>query len=281
VAILVAARPRQWTKNLLLFAGILFAAELGDPGRVLSACLAFLAYCAASSAAYLANDVRDRAADRTHPVKRRRPVAAGELRVRTAIAAAAALAVLALLLVWPLGAASVACLALFASLQAAYTLGLKRLVLVDVLAIAALFVVRAAAGALAVDVRISPWLLVCTGLLALLLALGKRRAELVLPGAGAASRAALSGYTVSLLDQLIGAIAAATIAAYAVYAITAHTPVLAATIPFVVYGVFRYLQLVHTRGAGEEPEQMLATDPALLVAVAVWAAVAAAVLAMT
>ncbi len=179
-AALVALRPRQWVKNLLLFAGILFAAKLGDPVRWLEAVAAFIAYCAASSAAYLVNDVRDADGDRRHPVKRRRPVAARELAERQALGLASLLAVASLLLVAALGMLSLALLAAFGALQAGYTLRLKHLVLVDVVVIAGLFVVRAAAGAVAVDVRISPWLLVCTGLLALFLALGKRRAELVL-----------------------------------------------------------------------------------------------------
>ena len=174
-AALTALRPKQWAKNLLLFAGILFAAKLGDAVRWAEAAAAFAAYCAASSSAYLVNDVRDVEADRRHPVKRRRPIAARELAVRSAIAIAAGLGVLALALTVPLGPAAVALLAGFAGLQAVYTLFLRHVVLVDVLAISGLFLIRAAAGAVAVDVRISPWLLVCTGLLALFLALGKRR----------------------------------------------------------------------------------------------------------
>ena len=183
VAAFVALRPRQWTKNLLLFAGIIFAAQLGDAGRWVAAITAFVAYCAASSAAYLVNDVRDVASDRLHPVKRTRPIARGELGRRRALGLAAALTVLALALVALLGPLSLACMFGFLALQAAYSLRLKTIELVDVIAIAGLFVVRAAAGAVAVDVRISEWLLLCTFLLALFLALGKRRAELALEGA--------------------------------------------------------------------------------------------------
>jgi 4-hydroxybenzoate polyprenyltransferase len=180
-----ALRPRQWTKNLLLFAGLVFAAKLGDATRWLEAFLAFAAYCAASSAAYLANDVRDAAHDREHPVKRLRPVASGELPPNLALGVAGALAAAALAAAVVLGPWSVAFIAAFLGLQGAYTAGLKHVVLIDVFAIAGLFVVRASAGAEAVDVRISPWLLICTGLLALFLALAKRRAELVLVGAEA------------------------------------------------------------------------------------------------
>jgi 4-hydroxybenzoate polyprenyltransferase len=276
----VALRPRQWVKNLLLFAGILFAAQLGDPVRWLEAVTAFIAYCAASSAAYLVNDVRDADGDRRHPVKRRRPVAVRELAERQALGLACLLAVVSLLLVAVLGVPSLALLAAFSALQVGYTLRLKLVVLVDVVVIAGLFVVRAAAGAVAVDVRISPWLLVCTGLLALFLALGKRRAELLLVERSVTrGRAVLDGYSIALVDQLLTVVAAATIAAYAVYTLTARdTWALAATIPFVVFGLFRYLLLLHRQSAGEEPENVLLGDGPILATVAAWAATCAAIL---
>ena len=278
VAALVAMRPRQWTKNLLLFAGIIFAAKLGDPARWAAAVAAFVTYCAASSAAYLVNDVRDAESDRLHPVKRSRPIARGELSPRAACVLAAALALAALTLAGALGPPSLACLAAFVALQAAYSLGLKTFELVDVLAIAGLFVLRASAGAIAVDVRISEWLLLCTFLLALFVALGKRRAELGLDGVHA--RPALDGYSVALVDQLLAIVAAATIAAYTGYALAAHdTRWLVATVPLVVYGLFRYLLLLHRRGLGEEPETLLVEDLPLLVTVAVWAAACAVILA--
>jgi 4-hydroxybenzoate polyprenyltransferase len=277
-AALVAMRPRQWTKNLLLFAGIIFAAKLGDPARWLAAVTAFVAYCAASSAAYLVNDVRDAESDRLHPVKRARPIARGELSPQVALALAGALALAAVVLAGMLGPMSLACLAAFVALQAAYSLGLKAFELVDVLAIAGLFVLRASAGAIAVDVRISEWLLLCTFLLALFVALGKRRAELGLDGVRA--RPALDGYSVALVDQLLGIVAAATIAAYTGYALAAHdTRWLVATVPLVVYGLFRYLLLLHRRGLGEEPESLLVEDLPLLITVAVWAAACAVILA--
>ena len=278
-AAFAALRPRQWTKNLLLFAGIVFAAELGDPSRWVAAVTAFVAYCAASSAAYLVNDVRDVASDRLHPVKRTRPIARGELRPQTALWLAVALTVGAATLAALLGAPSLACLAGFLALQGAYSLWLKSIELLDVLAIAGLFVLRAAAGAIAVDVRISNWLLVCTFLLALFLALGKRRAELALDGVRA--RPALDGYAPGLIDQLLAIVAAATIAAYTAYAITAHdSRWLVATVPFVVYGLFRYLLLLHRRGLGEEPDALLVEDLPLLATVAAWAATCAVVLAV-
>jgi 4-hydroxybenzoate polyprenyltransferase len=282
-AALVAMRPRQWSKNLLVFAGLVFAAKLGDPLRWLEACVCFVAYCAISSASYLANDVRDRHDDRLHPVKRSRPIARGELSPRSALTIAAVLAVAAPLLVAPLGVPSVLLVAAFAALQAGYTLRLKHVVLLDVLTISALFVIRAAAGAEAVDVRISPWLLLCTALLALFLALAKRRGELVLVGAGRTpGRQVLDGYSLELVDQLTGIVASGTVIAYAIYTVTAgHSRALLATVPFVVFGVFRYLLLIHRYDVGEEPEQVLLKDVPILLAVAGWIVTAAAILALT
>jgi 4-hydroxybenzoate polyprenyltransferase len=274
-ALLAALRPAQWSKNLLVFAGIVFAAQLGDARRWLWALTAFVAYCAASSAAYLVNDVRDADNDRRHPIKRGRSVARGEVSAYTALLLAAGLAVAALLLVVPLGWATVGLLAAFLALQAAYTLSLKRLALLDVFAIGALFVIRAAAGAEAVEVRISPWLLVCTALLALFLALAKRRGEL------AAGVQVPDGYSLALVDQLVAVVAASTVIAYSLYTFTAHSTAMMATIPFVLYGIFRYLLLVHRDDLGEEPEQVLLTDRPILVTVALWAATSAAILELT
>jgi 4-hydroxybenzoate polyprenyltransferase len=282
-AAFVALRPRQWLKNLLVFAGLVFATKLGDAGRWLEALAAFGAYCAISSAAYLVNDLRDREDDRLHPVKRARPIARGELSPRAAVALAAGLAAVALVLTGVLGLVSVAFLLAFAALQAAYTLSLKHVVLLDVLVIGSLFVIRAAAGAEAVDVRISPWLLLCTALLALFLALAKRRGELVLVGAQRApGRPVLEGYSLELVDQLLAIVASSTVIAYSVYTLTARdSKALLATVPFVIFGVFRYLLLVHRDNVGEEPEQVLLTDIPIILAVAGWIATAAAILALT
>jgi 4-hydroxybenzoate polyprenyltransferase len=281
-AALRALRPRQWTKNLLLFAGILFGARLGDPVRWIEALACFVAYCGASSASYLVNDVRDVEADRLHPTKRLRPIASGELTPRTALQLAAGLAIVAVALVVPLGLPSLALLASFVSLQVAYTLGLKHVVLVDVFAIAGLFVVRAAAGAVAVDLPLSPWLLLCTGLLALFLALGKRRAELVLvESREAPGRRVLEGYTVPLIDQFVGIIASATIVAYALYTFTSRdSRTLMVTIPYVVFGVFRYILLLQRQEVGEEPENVLLRDVPILATVSLWAVTCAIVVAL-
>jgi 4-hydroxybenzoate polyprenyltransferase len=279
----VALRPRQWLKNLLVFAGLVFAAKLGDAGRWLEAVAAFGAYCAISSSAYLVNDLRDREEDRLHPVKRARPIARGEVSSRAAIVLAVGLAAVALAIAGVLGLVSVAFLLAFAGLQAAYTLSLKHVVLLDVLVIGALFVIRAAAGAAAVDVRISPWLLLCTALLALFLALAKRRGELVLVGARhTPGRPVLEGYSLELVDQLVAIVAASTVIAYSLYTLTARdSKALLATVPFVIFGVFRYLLLVHRDDIGEEPEQVLLSDVPIILAVAGWIATAAAILALT
>jgi 4-hydroxybenzoate polyprenyltransferase len=282
-AALVALRPRQWTKNFLLFAGIIFAARLGDLSSWVEALTAFAAYCAASSASYLVNDVRDAPHDRLHPVKRSRPIARGELSPRLAEVLAALLIFCAVLLVAPLGIASILFLCTFFALQAAYTLTLKHVVLLDVMTIGGLFVVRAAAGAAAVEVRISPWLLLCTALLALFLALAKRRGELVLVGAEATpGRPVLEGYSLALVDQLVTVVAASTVIAYCLYTFTARdSKAMMVTIPFVVFGVFRYLLLMHRRDLGEEPEEVLLRDPPILMCIAGWAATAAVILAVT
>jgi 4-hydroxybenzoate polyprenyltransferase len=282
-AAFVALRPRQWTKNLLLFAGIIFAAKLDDASRWGEAFAAFAAYCAASSASYLVNDVRDAAHDREHPVKRARPIARGELSPRLAEVLAALLVLCAFLLVAPLGIASILFLCTFFALQASYTLALKHVVLLDVMTIGGLFVVRAAAGAAAVEVRISPWLLLCTALLALFLALAKRRGELVLVGAEETpGRPVLEGYSLALVDQLVTVVAASTVISYCLYTFTARdSKAMMVTIPFVVFGVFRYLLLMHRRDLGEEPEEVLLRDLPILLCIAGWAACAAVILAVT
>lgn len=281
-AAFAAMRPRQWTKNLLLFGGIVFAAKIGDAVRWVEAIAAFAVYCAASSAAYLVNDVRDREADRVHPIKRLRPVARGELSVGAAVTLAACLFAGAIAVAIVLGLGSLGLLAAFAAVQAAYTLHLKHVVLIDVLAISGLFVVRAAAGAEAVNVPISPWLFLCTGLLALFLALGKRRGELVLVHAQETpGRRVLDGYTLPVIDQFVSIVAAATIVAYALYTFTArdsHT--LMITIPYVVFGIFRYVLLLNRQVIGEEPDQVLVTDLPILTAVAAWALTCGIVLAV-
>jgi 4-hydroxybenzoate polyprenyltransferase len=275
-----ALRVRQWLKNLLLFAGLLFAARLGDGRGWLEAGAAFVVFCLAASAAYLVNDVCDADRDRLHPVKSLRPVASGALSSRRALVASLFLSALALGIAPALGLAFVIFVASFILLQVAYSLGLKHVVGLDVALIAALFVLRAAAGAAAVQVRISPWLLICTALLALFLVLAKRRAELLLVQAGRArGRPALARYSLSVTERLLTAAGAATITAYAAYTVEAQDSlVMTTTIPLVLFAVGRYLLLVRRRGVGEQPEHVLLTDRPILTAALLWVVSSAVIL---
>jgi 4-hydroxybenzoate polyprenyltransferase len=272
-------RPAQWTKNLFVLAGLLFGRRLFDPQSVLLAASAFAIFCALSSAVYLINDVLDREADRVHPLKSARPIASGALKPRVALLAAgllSAASILAALVFSPvLGIVAGAYLLLLAF----YSMWLKHIVIVDVLTIAAGFVLRAVAGAVAVSVPISHWLLVCTTLLALFLALSKRRHELTLLAGGATGhRRILEEYSPYLLDQMVGVVTASTLVAYAIYATSTETAErlgttrLGLTIPFVLYGIFRYLYLVHQKRGGGSPAEMLLTDRPLLICVGLWAA---------
>ena len=280
--LVTALRPRQWPKNLLVFAGILFAAEYDEPAKWAAAIAAFIAYCAASSAAYMVNDVLDAEEDRRHPIKRNRPVASGVLPPVRALKIAAVLVVAAVTVTAWLGWGSVAYIAGFLALQGAYSWRLKHVVLIDVMAIAALFVIRGAAGAEAVAVRISPWLIVCTALLALFLALAKRRGELAATAVGGGGRTVLDGYSFALVDQLVSVVAACTIVAYSFYTFQAREgSAMMATIPFVVFGLFRYLLLMHREDLGEEPENVLLSDVPILLTVAAWAVTSAVILAAT
>ena len=281
VGVLVAGlRPRQWTKNLLLFAGLLFAAKLGDGTRWLEAATAFVAFCAVSGAAYLGNDVRDAERDRLHPTKRRRPVASGLVSPTRALGLAALLTAGGLGLGAVLGARFELFLAAFLVLQLAYTLVLKKLPVVDVAAIAGCFVLRATAGAAAVEVHISAWLLLCTALLALFLGFAKRRSELVLVGGRETRRRpVLESYSLPLLDALVLSAAISALAAYVAYTLAAReSKELVPTLPFVVFGLGRYLWLVYRRDLGEEPEQVLLSDGGIRAAIALWAVTAGVIL---
>lgn len=273
-ALLRALRPLQWTKNVILLAALVFDQKLFEPVFAGRALLAAVVFCAVSGAVYLVNDVRDAAADRLHPTKRRRPVAAGEVSPGRALIAAAVLFVGALLAAWAVRPPFILAAVGYVALMVAYSLGLKRLVILDVFAIAAGFVLRAAAGAVAIDVVISPWLLLCTMLLALFIGFGKRRHELASLADAAGHRANLGAYSLGLLDQLIGIAASATVMAYSFWTFDAssvpenHAMML--TIPFVVYAIFRYLYLVHRRELGSGPEQLLFADRPLFGAILSW-----------
>ena len=283
--LLSAMRPRQWSKNVFVFAGIVFAGRLFDRGAEIRVLACFALFCAASSAVYLANDVADRESDAHHPRKRLRPIPSGRLSPTAATVAAAILAAAALFAARALNRATFALAAAYLLGTGAYTLGLKRVFILDVMIVAAGFVVRAAAGAACIDAEISPWLLVCSFLLALFLALGKRRAELVLLGPEASThRTALGKYSVPLLDSWLTALAGAAIVSYALYTQSPRTVEhfgtanLVYTVPFVIYGLFRYQHQVLQRDAGGDPGNVLLRDRALWVALAGWAVSAAAVI---
>jgi 4-hydroxybenzoate polyprenyltransferase len=276
--LLLSTRPGQWTKNLLVFAGVLFGRRLFDPRAVADAFAAFAIFCALSGAVYLFNDIADRDADRQHPLKRRRPIASGAVPLKLAGGAAALLGAVGLAAAFRLNVAFGAVAASYLVLQAAYSQILKNIVILDVLAIAVGFVLRAVGGAVAVDVEIGHWLVVCTILLALFIALAKRRHEIVLLADGAAShRPILGEYSAYLLDQMIGVVTASTLISYVFYTISPETAAkfgtewLGLTIPFPLYGIFRYLYLVHQREGGGSPAELLLTDRPLLLCVALWA----------
>jgi 4-hydroxybenzoate polyprenyltransferase len=278
-ALLVSLRPYQWIKNLVVLAALGFSKHLFDVRPLAQASLAFVIFCVLAGVVYLVNDITDVERDRLHPGKRSRPLASGALPVRVAQVAAVVLLLTALAASWTLGPNFLLCAAAYPALGLAYSLGLKHVVILDVLAVALGFVLRAVAGAYAIGVHFSAWLLVCTILLALFLALAKRRHELVtLDKDAAAHRQILAEYSPYLLDQMIAVVTASCLTAYAFYTLAPETVEkyrterLALTIPFVIYGIFRYLYLVHQRDQGGSPGDVLLADRPLLVTVALWAA---------
>ncbi|HEX3644728.1 MAG TPA: decaprenyl-phosphate phosphoribosyltransferase [Vicinamibacterales bacterium] len=283
--LLLSLRPAQWTKNLLVFAGLLFGRRLFDFASVVDAVSAFVVFCALSGVVYLVNDVADRESDRLHPLKSRRPIASGALPVPVALGVALALGSGALASAFVIGPAFATVAAAYLALQVLYSFALKHVVIIDVLTIAIGFVLRAVGGAVAVHVEISHWLLVCTILLALFIALAKRRHEIVLLASDAAThRPILGEYTPYLLDQMIGVVTASTLISYIFYTISPETQVkfgtawLGLTIPFPLYGIFRYLYLVHQRDGGGSPADLLLTDRPLLACVALWALTVAVII---
>jgi 4-hydroxybenzoate polyprenyltransferase len=277
-ALVLSLRPHQWTKNLLLFAALGFSKHLFDPGPLWRASLAFAVFCLLSGTVYLVNDVVDVAQDRLHPLKRLRPIASGALSVGAARLFAALLGVASLLGSLLLGPGFVACAAAYLVLNLLYTLLLKHLVVVDVLSVSLGFVLRGVAGAVAIGVQISDWLLICTFLLAVFLSLSKRRHELTsLSDSAREHRKILEEYSPYLLDQMIAVVTASCVTAYAIYTTAAETrdkfqtDRLVWTFPFVLYGIFRYLYLVHRKELGGSPTDILLTDRPLLLAVALWA----------
>ena len=275
--LIISLRPDQWTKNLLVFAALIFAVKLLDPAALANASAAFLIFCALSGAVYLVNDVSDREADALHPVKRMRPIASGALSPAAALGWAAALSVVALAAAYWLQPMFAVSASAYLALFVLYTRWLKHVVILDVMSIAIGFVLRAEAGGLVIGVPVSDWLLVCTILGALFLGLAKRRHEITMLGDGAKGhRRILEEYDPYLLDQMIAIVAAATLVVYVVYCASPETAerlstqLLVLTTPFPIYGIFRYLYLVHRKHGGGSPSDMLLRDRPLLSCVALW-----------
>lgn len=283
-------RPRQWTKNLVLFAGLIFSRNAGDLDLGARSLLGFVCFCLVSSAVYLLNDIADREADRLHPTKRLRPIASGEFGTGVAWVVAVILIAAGGAMAFALGKPFFAVFLVFLALNLLYSLKLKQVLGLDVLSIAIGFVLRAIAGVEVLKtvqpgIELSSWLLVCTLFLALFLGLGKRRAELSQLNENAERhRKALANYSITLLNQMIAMVSAATVISYSIYTISPgtvqkfHTEKLVYTIPFVVYGLWRYLYLVFERESGGNPSEILLTDAPTLINVVLWVLVAAGVL---
>ena len=270
-------RPIQWAKNLFVLAPLVFGRQLSDPEAVKRALLALLAFCCASSAVYLINDIRDREADRNHPLKRLRPLAAGTLSVSTAVIATLVLAAAALALALYLGRSFTTVLGSYLLLNVLYSLWFKHMVILDVMSISLGFVLRVLAGAEATGVMVSRWLFLCTIFLALFLAFSKRRHEItLLAGAASGQRRVLDHYSPAFLDQMINVVTASSVVAYALYSVSPetvekyHTQHLVYTIPLVLYGIFRYLYLMYQRPGERNPTEAILRDPPFLINMALW-----------
>jgi 4-hydroxybenzoate polyprenyltransferase len=272
-------RPQQWVKNGFVFAALIFSRSITDWHRNARVTAGACLFCLISSAVYLLNDILDASEDRNHPLKKLRPVASGRLGVGTAALAAIILALLALGGAWALDRTFFIIVAAYALINVLYSWVLKRIVLLDVFVISAGFVLRVVSGGVIIHVEISPWLVVCATLLALFLALSKRRHELVALGKEAGNhRSILSRYSPYFLDQLIGIVTASTVMSYALYTLSSDVQMkfpgkrLDLTIPFVLFGIFRYLYLVHQNDEGGNPTRLFLTDSVLLSVVLFWAA---------
>jgi len=278
-ALVETLRPQQWVKNGFVFAALIFSQSLTRWDRCWQVLLAAFAFCLVSSAAYCLNDIRDAAEDRHHPLKRLRPIASGRLTPLTAGVAGVILACAGLVVAWKLGRGFFGIVLAYLALNVLYSTLLKKVFLLDVFIVAAGFLFRVIGGGLVIHVAISPWLIVCTTLLALFIALSKRRHELVMLGRRASDhRAILAEYSPYYLDQLISIVTASTVVTYALYTLSPDVQNkfpgkrLEMTIPFVLFGIFRYLHLIHHRDQGGNPTRSLFTDPVLLSVVLFWAA---------
>jgi 4-hydroxybenzoate polyprenyltransferase len=271
------ARPHQWVKNTLVGAALVFSQRLFEPREVILTAVAFVAFCALSSATYVLNDIVDREADRLNPEKCDRPLAHGDLTVAQATKMALVLGLTAVILSLALGKGFAGIAMLYVVLQVAYSLWAKHHVVIDVIAVSIGFVLRAFAGGFAIHVAVSPWLAFITFVLALLLVLARRRHELIALGdVATAHRDALSQYSVRLVDQMISIVAGATLVSYMIYTASAEveaklgTPYLYLTVPFVAFGILRYLYLIDERNEGGDPARLLLRDRPLLLAVVLW-----------
>ena len=270
-------RPAQWPKNVFVLAPLFLAQKLGEPEALRAAAIAFVAFCLASSAVYIINDIRDRDEDRRHPLKSRRPIASGELGITSAGVAGILLLLVAGSLAWSLGVTFAGLLGFYLLINLLYSTGLKRIVILDVMILSLGFVLRVAGGAAAIRVEVSSWLFLCTIFLALFLAFSKRRHELVLLDDGAAGqRQVLGQYNKTFLDQMINVVTASCVISYALYATDAETVAkigtknLVLTVPMVLFGVFRYLYLVYQHTDDRSPTEVLLHDVPFLVNVVLW-----------
>jgi 4-hydroxybenzoate polyprenyltransferase len=278
-------RPMQWSKNAVLFAALIFSKHLFQLDAVILVTMGFLAFCSLASGTYVMNDLWDCDRDREHPLKSLRPLPSGRVGRNTAVAMAVGLIVAGLAGTALLSGGFGILAGLYFILQLGYTFWLKEVVILDVMTIASGFVIRAVAGGVIIAVPVSPWLIICTFLLALFLGFSKRRHELILLEARATDhRASLKEYSPYFLDQMIAVVTASTVVAYAIYTVSPEvreklgTDKLYLTIPFVLYGIFRYLYLVHQREEGGNPTQLLLSDRPLLVDVLLWIVTAAMLL---
>lgn len=277
-AILKTMRPRQWTKNVFVLAALVFDRQLFTLDSVLRSVGGMLLFCLLSSSIYIINDIRDIEADRQHPIKRNRPIASGKLPIPVAVGTVVVLLAVTFTLAFTLSRQFFIIAALYFAINLAYSMGLKNVLLVDVLIIAAGFVLRVAAGVSLIEVeRFSPWLYVVTTLGALYIGFGKRRAEVMLLEQNANQhRKVLDGYTLPFLDQMITIVSSTTVIAYSLYTFSApnlpsnHAMML--TIPFVLYGIFRYLWLLQVKKDGGAPEEILLSDRPIQVVVLLWVA---------
>jgi 4-hydroxybenzoate polyprenyltransferase len=272
-----ALRPHQWIKNFFVFAALVFSRRLTDPDAALRTLVAFAAFCAVASAIYLVNDVADYERDRVHPTKRNRPIAAGKVSRGTALVMAAVLAPLGIAAAFWLNVPTGVIIGAYGIINLTYSLWLKHVVLLDVFIIALGFLLRVTVGAVAIPVPISPWLLICTFFIALFLGICKRRHELVTLGEDAAShRGILAHYNTPFIDKMVSALAGMTVMSYALYTIDPRvaarlgTDGLVLTVPFVLFGIFRYLYLVHLRQKGGSPTEVVLTDKGMQTTIALY-----------